>query len=50
MSENFEINENGFNIRCKIYAEKGGPVRKAVLFGHGFDGHKDNNAAERYAA
>ena len=49
MSEYFELNENGFNIRCKIYAEKGEMIRKAVLFGHGFGGHKDNKAAERYA-
>ena len=45
----FEINKDGSNIRCKIYIEKGETVRRAVIFGHGFGGHKDNKAAERFA-
>ena len=49
MEKYFEINKEGLNIRCKIYFEKGEAIRKAVLFGHGFGGHKDNKAAERYA-
>lgn len=49
MQKYFEINENGFNIRCKEYLEKGADIRKTVIFGHGFGGHKDNKAAERYA-
>lgn len=49
MQKYYEINRAGFNIRCKIYSEKGNPVRRTVIFGHGFGGHKDNKAAERYA-
>ncbi len=49
MNKYFEINKNGSNIRCKVYAEKGEAIRHAVIFGHGFGGHKDNKAAERYA-
>lgn len=49
MIKNFEINSSGVNIRCRVYSEKGAAVRKAVIFGHGFCGHKDNKAAERYA-
>ena len=49
MIKNFEINGSGMNIRCRVYSEKGAEVRKAVIFGHGFGGHKDNKAAERYA-
>lgn len=45
----YEINQNGFNIRCKSYFEKGEEVRYTVITGHGFGGHKDNKAAERFA-
>ena len=48
-SKYFEINKNGYNIRCKVYFEKGETVRHAVITGHGFGGHKDNKAAERFA-
>lgn len=50
MYSHFAVSRDGSNIRCGIYTEKGEPVRRAVLFGHGFGGHKDNKAAERYAA
>lgn len=45
----YEINRNGTNIRCKMYFEKGEPVLNAVITGHGFGGHKDNKAVERFA-
>lgn len=45
----FEINENGHNIRCKLYCADPRAIRKIVVFGHGFGGHKDNGAAERFA-
>ena len=49
MQKYFEINEEGHNIRCKLYAENPKNIRKAVLFAHGFGGHKDNGAAQRFA-
>ncbi len=49
MNKYFEINKDGSNIRCKIYAEKGEAIHHAVITGHGFGGHKDNKAAERFA-
>lgn len=49
MNRNFEVNEQGHNIRCKIYFSNLAAARKAVIFGHGFAGHKDNKAAERFA-
>lgn len=49
ISKYFEISKLNMNIRCKVYFEKGNTVRYAVIFGHGFGGHKDNKAAERYA-
>ena len=48
-SKYYEINKEGYNIRCKVYSEKNEAVCKAVISGHGFGGHKDNKAAERFA-
>ena len=45
----FEINENGHNIRCKLYYQDLRTVHRVVVFCHGFGGHKDNTAAERFA-
>ena len=49
MERYFEINENGHNIRCKIYCGDLRSVRKVVVFCHGFGGHKDNSAAAKFA-
>lgn len=46
----YEIHENGYNVRCKLYCSDSKSIRRAVIFGHGFGGHKDNKAAERFAA
>ena len=45
----FEINENGHNIRCKLYARELHDIHRVVIFCHGFGGHKDNAAAEKFA-
>ena len=45
----FEINENGHNIRCKLYDRELHDIRRVVIFCHGFGGHKDNAAAEKFA-
>lgn len=45
----FEINEKGHNIRCKLYYQDLRAIDRMVLFCHGFGGHKDNAAAERFA-
>lgn len=49
MERYFEINESGHNIRCKIYCTDPRTVRKIVVFGQGFGGHKDNGAAKTFA-
>lgn len=49
MERYFEVNENGHNIRCKLYYSDLRAIRKIVVFGHGFGGHKDNGAAEKFA-
>ena len=50
MHKNFDINESGFSIRCQLYCSSVSAVKRAVIFGHGFGGHKDNRAAEKFAA
>lgn len=45
----YDVNKMGHSIRCKLYCDKERDVKKVVLFGHGFGGHKDNKAAERLA-
>ena len=49
MYKYFEINKLGHNIRCKLYYNDLKIADKAVLFGTGFAGHKDNNAAKGFA-
>ena len=49
MERYFEINEKGHNIRCKLYCSDLQDIRKIVVFAHGFGGHKDNSAAEKFA-
>ncbi|MBQ5951270.1 MAG: alpha/beta hydrolase [Lachnospiraceae bacterium] len=45
----FSINEDKLSIRCKLYENKGEALRRLILFGHGFGGHKDNRACEHFA-
>lgn len=49
MNKYFEINTNGYNIRCKAYYNEKCYAEKAVVFCTGFAGHKDNNAASKFA-
>lgn len=49
MHRYFEINEGGHNIRCKLYCQDLKTIRRVVIFCHGFGGHKDNGAAEKFA-
>ena len=48
MERYFEVNEQGHNIRCKLYCQDIRSIRQVVIFCHGFGGHKDNNAAARF--
>lgn len=45
----FEINERGYNVRCKLYYRDTVRADRCVIFCHGFGGHKDNGAAEKFA-
>ena len=49
MGKHFDINKDGCSIRCGIYANQIREVKRVVIFGHGFGGHKDNRAAEKFA-
>ena len=49
MKKYFEINRDGQNIRCKLYYNPNEDIERIVLYGHGFAGHKDNGAAQKFA-
>ena len=49
MERYFEINEQGHNIRCKLYFNKQQEIHSVIIFCHGFAGHKDNKAAQKFA-
>lgn len=49
MERYFEINENGNNIRCKLYEKKQEKIKKVIIFLTGFAGHKDNSTCEKFA-
>ena len=49
MEKYFDINQPGQSIRCKIYADKIREIQKIILYGHGFAGHRDNSAAQKFA-
>ena len=48
-AQEYIVSRNGYNVSCKLYYEDRKAIRGVVLFGHGFGGHKDNKAAERFA-
>ena len=49
MEKYFDINEDGYSVRCKLYCSDARGIKKAVIFGHGFGGHMDNKACEKFA-
>lgn len=49
MEKYYTINEEKHSIRCKIMRDDPKALKTAVIFGHGFGGHKDNKAAARFA-
>ncbi len=49
MIKHFDINENGCSIRCLLYCEELSSIRRVVVYGHGFGGHKETRAAARFA-
>jgi predicted alpha/beta-fold hydrolase len=50
MEKNFDINENGFSIRCKLYYGKDlHDLHNIVIATYGFGGNKDNKAISKFA-
>ena len=49
MERYFQITGQGHNIRCKLYCQEPRNIRRAVIFCHGFGGHKGNAAAKKFA-
>ena len=49
MQKYFKINADRLSIQCKVYYDNLKHINTAIIFGHGFTGHKDNRAAERFA-
>ncbi len=49
MVKYLDINEQGNSIKCKVICDNFRETRQVVLFLHGFGGHKDNKAAEKFA-
>ncbi|MBQ9250354.1 MAG: alpha/beta hydrolase [Oscillospiraceae bacterium] len=50
MEEYFAHRAEGHVIQGKLYCTDRDDIRTVILFGHGFGGHKDNLAAEKFAA
>ncbi len=47
--QKYTVSKNGYNVSCKLCFEDRKAIPGVVLYGHGFGGHKDNRAAERFA-
>lgn len=45
----FNINKPVGSIRCKAYLSDPRSVSRVIVYGHGFSGHRDNKAAQRFA-
>ena len=45
----YNINSDGFSVRCKLYTDGKLPIRALIIAFHGFGGHKENRAAARFA-
>ncbi len=45
----FHIDAEGCSIRCKLYTDELSGLRTAIVYGHGFGGHKETRAAEKLA-
>ena len=49
MVKYIDINRPGYSVKCKVYCDAFRDVEHVIVFAHGFGGHKDNKAAERFA-
>ena len=49
MEKYFDINEQGYSIRCKLYCEDPREIARVVVCCHGFGGHKATRGAATFA-
>lgn len=49
MEKYFEINEDGINIKCKLYYKENDKIYDIIISCHGFGGSKENNTARKLA-
>ena len=47
MKKYFEINDNGLNVKCKLYCNNPQNIESVLLSCHGFGGNKDNKATAK---
>lgn len=45
MERDFDINRDGYSIKCKLYCDSPRDIKSACIYVHGFGGHKDTKAA-----
>ncbi len=45
----YNINADGYSVRCKLYSNGKASADRLVIAFHGFGGHKDNRAVQRFA-
>jgi len=49
MVKYFNINSDGYSVRCKMYCNDARNIGRCIISMHGFGGHKDNKATEHFA-
>ena len=50
MDKYFDINQEGYSVRCKMYYQKDPrEIQRVVIATHGFGGFKDNKSIEKFA-
>lgn len=49
MIKYFDINKENCSIHCDLYYNEQEVVNRVIVYGHGFCGHKDNRASEKFA-
>ena len=49
INKNFDINESGYSVRCILFCNDPRDIDKVVIYAHGFGGHKENKASEKFA-
>ena len=49
MEKTFTINATPYSVRCLLYGRENAPYRRVIVCCHGFGGHKEGGAMQRFA-